>query len=310
MRQVGRASFLALGSEAVVLVADPARLAPARQAVATEVQAIDQACSRFREDSELSAVNRARGRPVAVGGLLLEAIEVALRAARQTGGDVDPTVGLALVALGYDRDFAAVPASGAEAPRFAAVPGWRRVDLDRGRGRVRIPAGVRLDLGATAKALAADRAAARASQAAGCGVLVSLGGDLAIAGQPPAGGWSVRVTDWHAAGPEAEGQTIRLERGGLATSSTTVRHWSRGGEELHHLVDPATGRPAEVVWRTVSVAAASCVDANTAATAAVVRGERAPAWLASGRLPARLVRPDGTVVRVGGWPEPEEASAA
>ena len=310
MGLIARACFPALGSEAVVLVAEPARLGPARQAVAAEVDAIDQACSRFRDDSELSAVNRARGRSVAVGDLLLGAIEVALRAARQTGGDVDPTVGLALVALGYDRDFAAVAASCEEAPRFAAVPGWRHVHLDRRRGRVRIPAGVRLDLGATAKALAADRAAARASQAAGCGVLVSLGGDLAIAGQPPAGGWSVRVTDWHAAGPEAEGQTIRMERGGLATSSTTVRHWSRGGEELHHVVDPATGRPAEVVWRTVSVAAATCVDANTAATAAIVRGERAPDWLAAARLPARLVRPDGTVVRVAGWPAPEEAGAA
>ena len=310
MGRIARASFPALGSEAVVLVADPARLARASQAVAAEVGAIDKACSRFREDSELSAVNRARGRPVAVGELLLVAIEVALRAARQTGGDVDPTVGRALVALGYDRDFAEVPASGPEAPRFAAVRGWRHVHLDRGRGRVRIPAGVRLDLGATAKALAADRAAARASQAAGCGVLVSLGGDLAIAGQPPACGWSVRVTDRHTAGPGAEGQTIRLRDGGLATSSTTVRHWSRGGEELHHLVDPATGRPAEVVWRTVSVAAASCVDANTAATAAIVRGERAPDWLAAARLPARLVRPDGAVVRVAGWPAPDEASAA
>jgi FAD:protein FMN transferase len=310
MRPVGRASFPALGTGAVVLSADPERLEPACLAVTTEVAAIDRACSRFREDSELSMVNRARGRSMVVGELLLEAIEVALRAARQTGGDVDPTVGLALVALGYDRDFAAVPASGARAPRFAAVPGWRRVHLDRARGRVRIPAGVRLDLGATAKALAADRAAARASQAAGCGVLVSLGGDLAIAGQPPAGGWSVRVTDWHGAGPEAQGQTIRLERGGLATSSTTVRQWSRGGEELHHVVDPSSGRPAEVVWRTVSVAAASCVDANTAATAALVRGEGAPDWLAATRLPARLVRPDGAVMRVAGWPGLEEASAA
>lgn len=310
MDRVARASFLALGSEAVVLVADPGRLRAACLAVATEVQAIDRACSRFREDSELTMVNRARGRPVEVGELLLEALEVAVRAARQTDGDVDPTVGRALEALGYDRDFAAVPSTGERPPRFAAVPGWRRIHLDRARGRVRILAGVRLDLGATAKALAADRAAARASQAAGCGVLVSLGGDLALAGRPPAGGWAVRVSDWHGDGPEAAGQTVRLHGGGLATSSTTVRRWTRGGERLHHLVDPATGGPARVVWRTVSVAAGSCVDANTAATAAVVRGERAPGWLDAAGLPTRLVRPDGSVVRVGGWPEPKEASAA
>lgn len=310
MDRTARASFPALGSEAVVLTTDPRRLRAACLAVAGEVQAIDRACSRFREDSELTMVNRARGRSVAVGELLLEALEVALRAARQTDGDVDPPVGLALETLGYDRDFAAVPATAGPPPRFAAVPGWRRVHLDRGRGRVRVPAGVRLDLGATAKALAADRAAARAGRAAGCGVLVSLGGDLAIAGQPPAGGWAVRVADWHRAGPDAEGQTIRLRGGGLATSSTTVRRWTRGGERLHHLVDPATGGPARVVWRTVSVAAGNCVDANTAATAAIVRGERAPGWLDAAGLPARLVRPDGSIVRVGGWPEPEEASAA
>ena len=81
-----------------------------------------------------------------------------------------------------------------------------------------------------------------------------------------------------------------------------------GGEELHHVVDPATGRSATVVWRTVSVAAATCVDANVAATAAIVRGGRSPAWLHELGLPARLVRADGSVVRVGGWPEEEVAA--
>ncbi|HYT26543.1 MAG TPA: FAD:protein FMN transferase, partial [Actinomycetota bacterium] len=137
------------------------------------------------------------------------------------------------------------------------------------------------------------------------GVLVSLGGDLATAGTPPPGGWAVRVADWHAAGRGAQGQTVRVRGGGLATSSTTVRRWTRGGEQLHHVVDPATGRPAPVVWRTVSVAAATCVDANVAATAAIVRGDRSPAWLDSLGLPARLVRPDGSLVRVGGWPAPD-----
>src|SRR6266545_7229721 len=160
-------------------------------------------------------VNHAGGREVAVGEVLLEALEVALRAARLSDGDVDPTVGQALRVLGYDRDFAAVPATGAPLLRVAAVPGWRRVRLDRRRSRVRVPAGVLLDLGATAKALCADRAAARAHQAAGCGVLVSLGGDLATAGQPPAGAWSVRVADRHDAGPEAPGETVRVHDGAL-----------------------------------------------------------------------------------------------
>jgi thiamine biosynthesis lipoprotein len=166
---------------------------------------------------------------------------------------------------------------------------------------------VSLDLGATAKALAADRAATRAAAVAGCGVLVSLGGDLAIAGPPPARGWEVRVTDSHASGPDADGQTVLLRGGGLATSSATVRRWQRGGQDLHHVIDPHTGRPANVVWRTVSVAASSCVDANIASTAAMIRGETAPAWLESLGLSARLVLPEGSVVRGGGWPAEEAA---
>ena len=172
-----------------------------------------------------------------------------------------------------------------------------------------MPAGVRLDLGATAKALAADRAAEQAGAAAGCGVLVSLGGDMATAGEPPAAGWPVRVTDWHAAPLDADGQTVRLPGGALATSSTTVRRWARGGEQLHHVLDPRTGRPAAVVWRTVSVAAATCVDANIASTASVIRGERSPSWLESVGLPARLVRQDGSVVRAAGWPGEDQEAA-
>lgn len=311
MATIGRAIFPALGTGAVVLVSDQAGLAAAHRAVAAEVDAIDRACSRFRPDSELSAINAARGQTVAVSSLLFEALEVALRAARLTDGDVTPTVGEAISLLGYDRDFAAIPESGQRPVRIAAVPGWRRLrlsrDRDRGNALVQVPAGVRLDLGATAKALAADRAAARASEASGCGVLVSLGGDIATAGAPPDGGWAVRVTDWHASRPDAEGdgETIRIHDGALATSSTTVRRWARGGEQLHHIIDPGTGGPAAVVWRTVSVAAATCVDANTAATAALIRGERSPAWLGTLGLPARLVRPDGQVVRVGGWPAPQ-----
>jgi FAD:protein FMN transferase len=310
MAAIGRVRFPALGTGAVVLVGDRAGLTAAHRAVVAELDAIDRACSRFRPDSDLSAVNAAGGETVAVGSLLFEALEVALRAARLTDGDVTPTVGEAIGLLGYDRDFAAIPASGPPPALVGPVPGWRLLrltrDRQRGHGLVRLPAGVRLDLGATAKALAADRAAARAAGASGCGVLVSLGGDLATAGEPPSGGWAVRVSDWHGDRPDAggEGETVRIRDGALATSSTTVRRWTRGGEQLHHVIDPASGRPANVVWRTVSVAAATCVDANTAATAAIVRGERSPAWLASLGLPARLVRPDGRVVRVGGWPRP------
>lgn len=294
------ANWAALGTTASVHVTEPAALAVARTAVEDELTAIDRACSRFREDAELSRVNTAAGHPQRVGGLLCEAIAVALRAARLTEGIVDPTIGEALVLAGYDRDFARLRPTG-QPLRAVRVAGWRAVVLDEERGVVTLPRGVRLDLGATAKALAADRAAARAADAcAGSGVLVNLGGDIAVAGRAPGAGWTVRVAEDHRAGPDAPGQTLTIRSGGLATSSTTTRSWGAG---RHHIIDPRTGLPAGPHWRTASVAAGSCVDANTASTAAVVLGPAAERWLAERRLPARLVGRDGTTIAVGDWPQ-------
>ncbi len=292
--------FPVWGTTAVVAVTEASCLEHSREAVEAVIEEYDLACSRFRDDSELTAVNGAAGSAVRVSELLLDEIGEALRAASLTDGDVDPTVGEALIALGYDRDFESLGSR--RSFSFARVPGWRTVELDRERGTVRIPRGVRLDLGATAKASAADRACRRAFDATGCGVLVSLGGDLAITGRPPEGGWRVRVADDHRAGYEAPGQWITLGCGGLATSSTTVRAWRAGDRQMHHLIDPASGGPAGGVWRTASVAAGSCLDANIASTAAIVRGERAPAWLESLGLPSRLVSVEGRVRHVAGWP--------
>ena len=297
------ARFEAFGGQAVVVVADAPQLETARRAVERVVDEFDRACSRFSEDSELSVVNASPGRAVKVSPLLIEAIAAALRAADLTGGDVDPTVGRALIALGYDRDFEELPATGGTPmPRLAAVAGWHTVELDPVAETVRVARGVTLDLGATAKALAADHAARAAAAAAGCGVLVSLSGDLAIAGSPRSDGWRVRVTDDHRSGIEAPGQWITLRSGGLATSTTTVRRWRNRDGVVHHLVDPATGQPVRSPWRTVSVAAATCLDANIASTASIVRGTPAVAWLEELGLPSRLVAADGTVRHVAGWP--------
>jgi thiamine biosynthesis lipoprotein len=297
-----------LGSEATV-VAEASVLDRARELVEAEIRAIDLACSRFRADSELTALNESAGRPFRISDLFAEALEVALRAARQTAGAVDPTVGGAMLRIGYDDDFESLPRQRPPSPMQAlAVPGWRLVRLDRMAGTVALPPGVRLDLGATAKALAADRAAAAAHRATGEGVLVNLGGDLAAGGPSPDGGWTVLIAEDHRGDPDGPGPRVAFRSGGLATSSTTVRRWRVGELDRHHLVDPATGLPATGPWRTVSVAAASCVDANTAATAAIVMGAAAEGWLSARRLPARLVGQDGGVVVTGGWPE-EEAAA-
>jgi thiamine biosynthesis lipoprotein len=317
------ASWRALGTSVVLKLTDRGALAHVRAIAEQHLQEIDRACSRFRADSELERVNAGAGAPVRVGPLLLEAVEVALRAARVTDGDVDPALGEALVIAGYDRDYellehpaperadAATKRRERDRPRPPRVlvrrtAGWRTIAVDRERSTIRVERGVRLDLGATAKALAADRAAQAAHEATGAGVLVSLGGDIALAGPAPAGGWRVFVTDDHRGDLDAEGQTISISSGGLATSSTTTRRWIHDGQRMHHIIDPATNAPVESAWRTVSVAAATCVDANIASTAALVRGDSCVEWLAESRLPARLVAQDGGVLRIGGWPaEPE-----
>ena len=299
------ATFDVFGTTGTLTVTRPAALIAARGLVAAELANIDLACSRFREDSELSRLNGADGAATRVSELFAEALEVALRAARLTDGDVDPTCGRALIELGYDRDFAEInPASIRISPVAAPVPGWRRIGYEPLLRLVHVPQGIVLDLGATAKAWAADRCATKVAEGLDCGALVSLGGDVAAAGPPPAGGWRIRVTDHHAADDSAPGQTVAIHSGGLATSSTTVRTWPLGSSRrmVHHIVNPATGESACSRWRTVSVAAATCVDANTASTAAIIRDDRAPQWLESLALPARLVAVDGHVVHTAGWP--------
>jgi thiamine biosynthesis lipoprotein len=296
-------AFDALGTTALVTVADPAHLRAAGALLHDELALIDRACSRFRTDSELNAVNAGAGSPVGVSRVLFEAVDAAIRAAAATNGAVDPTVGGSVRAIGYDRDFARV-AGGNDRPyvvHLRRIAVWRRVVLDPERRTIRIPHGAELDLGATGKAFAADRAARRIANETSTGVLVNLGGDIAIAGAAPAGGWPVRVEDDHRE-TNGDGPTISLCVGGLATSSTTVRRWRVDGVERHHIVDPRTGRSAPVVWRTASVAAASCVDANAASTAAIVLGDAAPAWLERTGLAARLVSRDGDVVGIAGWP--------
>jgi thiamine biosynthesis lipoprotein ApbE len=308
------AAWPALGMLVQLVVTSPERLAAARELLEADLAALDLACSRFRADSELVAVgNIARGASgdvtVSVSPLLAEAVAVSLRAAQLTDGDVDPTVGGVLADLGYDRDFAELARGGegdTKGVSVRVIPGWWAVRVDVDRMRLTVPAGAQLDLGATVKGWAADRAAARIAGELGCGALVSLGGDTAVAGDPPAGGWRIRVQDKTALpGEPAVGpsQVVTIRDGGLATSSTAARRWRRGGDVLHHILDPRTGRPAQPVWRTVSVAAATCADANTAATAAVIRGRLALGWLTGLRLPARLVSPDGTVHALNAWPE-------
>jgi thiamine biosynthesis lipoprotein len=267
---------------------------------------VARAVSRFRADSELESVNDAAPRLLPVGPLTMTLVEVALDAARRTDGAVDPTIGRHLTAWGYDADIETV--RGARVPRegarmTAAAADWRKVALDHDLGRIGVARGLRLDVGATAKAWTADEAARRVAARHRCPVLVEVGGDVAVAG-PSDAPWSVRVAEV-ADGP---GELIGLTRGGLATSSIIARRWRTTSGAAHHVIDPRTGAPADGAVRTATVWSSSCVAANTYSTAALVWGRSAAARLALAGVDARLVEDSGTIVRVGAWPE--QAGAA
>lgn len=306
-----RAGFPAIGTTAVVVAHDPHDLVAARRALDGVLVEVDEACSRFRADSELSRLQSHAGTVLPVGPMLWDALQAAARAVTVTGGLVDATVGATLVDLGYDRDFADVAAVPTGVDPLATprpAPGWdAAVTMDPARRTVCLAPGTVLDLGATAKALAVDVAAAEAGRHCTGPVLLSVGGDLAVVGPAPAEGWVVRIAASHLAGPEVPGSSVVLREGALATSAPSVRAWGPPGARRHHIVDPRTGLPAREVWRTVSVAAAHCVDANIASTAAVLLGEDAPGWLTMLGLPSLLCRSDGSTVTTGGWPAEEAA---
>jgi FAD:protein FMN transferase len=198
----GTDTFSVFGTTAALLVSEPDRLDDARAVADAELAAVDLACSRFRPDSELSRLNGSGGAVTGISEIFAELIQAALRAARLTDGDVDPTCGHALAEIGYDRDFTVLQAAGLQAPGAAPprarplsrrVPGWRSVRLDRQRLLAQLTNGAQLDLGATAKAWAADRCARIIAAKTGSGVLVSLGGDIAVAGPPPGDGGEGQV---------------------------------------------------------------------------------------------------------------------
>ena len=297
----------ALGTSMHVVVTDPETLGAATASVQAVVDAIDQACSRFRDDSELSRLGAVEGpREGIVSPLLAQALATALRAAEVTGGAVDPTVGAAVRSAGYSVDFGAVPADG-DALTLAVlpVPGWRRIRFFPPRGVSRSTPVSRSTWARPRKRSPrisprrrrSRRCRAEASWSAWVGTCRWRANLLRRAGT-----FRSRRT----AAPQSPpmGRRSAIRAGGVATSSTTVRRWRRGGMELHHIIDPATGLPAAGPWRTVSVVAGNCVDANIAATAAIVRGAAAASWLESAGLPARLVDRNGAMTRVGGWPVP------
>ncbi|WP_323097031.1 FAD:protein FMN transferase [Intrasporangium sp. YIM S08009] len=299
----GTARWRALGTYVHLGVTDPDALADAAHLASAVLDEVDAACSRFRADSELTRANRATG-PVPASPVLVGAVRVALEAAEHTSGVVDPTLGDVLVAAGYSRTFEEVPASD---PSPVALPtrrpGWRDVVVTD--DSLDVPPGVVLDLGATGKAYASDLVALSVTDRLGTAVVVSVGGDVRVAAPPgvPGSAWTVGLAHTPD-GPGARPVThVTVTDGGLATSSVSARRWTRAGRRWTHLVDPRTLGPVDGPWRTVCATGPTCVAANVAATAAIVLGADAPAWLEARGVGALLLAHDGGTRATGPWPD-------
>jgi thiamine biosynthesis lipoprotein len=317
------AQWRALGTYVQLVVTPASRLAEARALAVRLLDDVDRTCSRFRDDSDLMRANRRPGEWTRVDPLLAAAVRAALDAADATDGLVDPTLGLSMAAIGYDRDFEALRlGDGPTAiPRPAVIDGWRWVQTDP-EGAVLVPHGTALDLGATGKAFAADLIAGAVARGLDARCALSLGGDVAI-GDVVLGDAGPGETGLGDAGPgdaaddervpwqvaisetpdEPASVVVTLPSGGLATSTVMARRWHRGGRVVHHLLDPSSGRPVDPVWRTASVTAATCLAANTASTATVILGAAAADWLSQRALGARLVGSGGEILHVGEWLE-------
>lgn len=309
-----RTDWSVWSTTASVVVERPDAISRARALAEEFLGDVGAACSRFDPASELSRLggDPATNHGVEVSELLAELVQTALVVAEQTGGSVDPTLGLELNLWGYDRDFDQLPSASqtdfAEPHGSVSVevrgPRWKEIRLD---GRMlTMPSDIRLDLGATAKAFAADRIAARIADDLATGVLVSLGGDIAAAGRTARQGWEVLVRDLDT---DPSQQVFLPDGSAIATSSTQKRTWMRGGRRHQHILDPTFGVPVTPAWRSATVAATDCVGANALSTAAIVRGRDAARWLTERGAAARLVDLEGRVVTTAGWPSPEEGAS-
>jgi thiamine biosynthesis lipoprotein len=285
--RVQRRAFHAMGTSVVLIAPGDARTPKLERALHVAERAFaeqEQRFSRFRNDSELSKVNRSEGRPTRVSGPFGALVARALRAAAATDGLFDPTVLPAMVAAGYDRTFEDVIVTAREVLRPAAPTGrWREIvfDLDV----LTLPEGVGLDLGGIAKGWTADIAARRASEILPWGI-VDAGGDMRAFGEMPPEGLEIGVE--HPFDAQVEVLRLALTHGALASSSIVRRSW---GPNLHHLIDPRTGRPASTDVVQASVWADTCVEAEVEAKVALLRGVPALRELA-----ATLVLEDGSVV--------------
>lgn len=282
--------------EVSIWVEDPASLDAAIQRVQSVMGHVERAASRFRPDSEVMALRDGRTREVS--SLLVDLVAAALEGSIATDGAIDSTLGSVMQNWGY-LDHVPFPTDIVSAPSVSVSrrSSWRDIELDEPSRTICVPEGVLIDLGATAKAWAADRAADLIQDELGSACVVGIGGDLAVRCAP-----GRRLLIDVAENDTSDVVKVLVGPGGVATSTTTRRRWLAGGVTAHHVIDPATAAPTRGPWRTATVAAASCTAANHAATAALVKGAQAVRWLDGLGLPARLISDRGQITTVAGWP--------
>ncbi len=271
-------------------------LAAAERLTKAAMAEIEFAISRFRPDSELMKANQKSGTPTEISALFRAALAVALEAARVTDGLVNPTLGRALTAAGYDRDFALISGGQSDPASLAPIQpqAWRQIEL---KSSLLLPPGCTLDLGATGKAWAADLITLAIKRQIGADACLSLGGDVAVSGQTE---WPIVVSELLE--DLTVSSNVLLSFGGMATSTTRGRRWLRVGREQHHILDPRTNQPSSGPWRTATTIAHTCAAANTAATAAIILGDQAWDWLLERQIPARLVDQHGKIRFTPQWP--------
>jgi len=263
---------------------------------------IDRACNRFKEDSEIQHLNNANGKEREVSATFELALDAAIKSSQITGGLCDPTVLSALLDLGYDRDFdELVNQTRTNHNQPAPTPGISAIKFDRSGHTVSLN-NCEIDFGASAKALTADLVANDVMKFGG--VAVEIGGDVALRGIDPRSPWTIGISE--SLSVDATVPTVAMSSGGIATSSLRARSWKVNSETANHIIDPRTGSYARGPYSTATVSAPDCVTANAFATAALLWGEDAGYHIAQSGWSARLVRNNGTVEFIGGWPEDSE----
>jgi FAD:protein FMN transferase len=294
-----RLEFRAMGCQMLAIVdSDDAGVSEVLAQVPGWFEAWESSLSRFRSDSELSALNAADGKPFHASETMWQVLKVAMRAAGTSDGLVVPTMLDALQSAGYVRSFESLEAStvSASVSNLKPADDWREIRLDPKTQTVRLPRWMHLDFGGVAKGWAADQAVRRLSTIAPA--LVDAGGDIAIsAARANDSPWPIAVADPF--NPDADLEMLMVGHGGIATSGRDYRRWQRNGKWQHHIIDPRTGAPAESDVLSATVIAPTTTSAEVAAKTALILGSaKGLQWIeARSELAGLLVLENGRIVK-------------